>query len=137
MTSPSTTPPSHALQSPTEEPTRLPPASRLRDGSAGPMTPTQSAREKQYLVRLENEAVVVGRAWAASCSERLRREGRRAAGGWPGTLSEARTQLAAHVLAHLGPEVVLSYDDIERLVKAIYSAARGGWLSKASRDPES
>lgn len=101
------------------------------------MTKVEGTVESQRKARLESAAVAVGLAWAASCTEQLRREGRRTTGGWPGTLSEARTRVAAHLHVHLGPGFTLANGEIERLAKAAYNAARGDWLSKASRDPQS
>jgi hypothetical protein len=91
--------------------------------------------DRRCKTELESAAIAAGLAWAASCTEQLRREGRRVAGGWPGTLSEARGRLTAHLVAQLGRGFVLANDEIESLAKATYNAARTDWLSKAGRDP--
>jgi len=101
------------------------------------MTAIESTGDAQRMARLESAAVAVGLAWAASCTEQLRKEGRRTTGGWPGTLSEARTRVTAHLHAHLDRGFILTNGEIEKLAKAAYSAARSDWLSKASRDPQS
>lgn len=70
-----------------------------------------------------------GACWAASCRDDLRREGRAAAGAWPGTLSEARARVS--VLAVPWP---LSYEERERMARLAYAAARRAWMSQ--RDPD-
>lgn len=66
-----------------------------------------------------------GQAWATRVREQLRGEGRRAAGGWPGTLSEARGHAAA-ALRDQG----LPPSDHTKLSLAIYAAAKKSWLER-------
>lgn len=73
--------------------------------------------------RVENS----GRAWAAAVRAELVGEGRRAAGGWPGTLSEARGRLEAVLRGGGTPPA-----ERERLARLLYHTARDTWL--ASRD---
>ncbi len=68
--------------------------------------------------------VEAGRAWAAAVRSSLVQEGRRAAGGWPGTMTEARERLAQVV----GAEPVPSTGEVSRLVRVLYGAARECWL---------
>jgi len=59
--------------------------------------------------------------------ERVHAEGRPAAGGWPGTVTEARARLSAAVPGNLPPEVQRA------LAKLLYSTARDAWLEQ--REP--
>lgn len=71
----------------------------------------------------ESRAEESGRAWADAVREGLEREGRRAAGGWPGTVSEARARVA-----DLGEPAGASAGERDRLARVIYHAARSFWL---------
>jgi hypothetical protein len=79
----------------------------------------------------EARAESAGRDWAASVRLELHSEGRRAAGGWPGTMSEARAQVART----MGPTSSSAPDEVSRLARILYSAARESWL--LHRDPAS
>jgi hypothetical protein len=59
----------------------------------------------------------------------LRAAGRKASGGWPGTISEARHYVSAREL-----ELELSHDESIWMARAVYDAAKREWLS--NRDPE-
>jgi hypothetical protein len=96
------------------------------------MTVIKAMGGERRRARLESAAVAAGVAWAESFAEQLRREGRRMAGGWPGTLSEAR----AHLLACLRPGVVLEGTEMQSLSRATYVAAKNDWLARAGRDPD-
>jgi len=76
---------------------------------------------------LDERASAHGRAWAQSVRADLQNEGRRAAGGWPGTISEARVH-AERALSSRG----VAPQERERLARLIYHTARDAWL--ATRD---
>jgi hypothetical protein len=73
---------------------------------------------------LEAKLETAGREWAASVRLELHRQGRRAAGGWPGTMSEARAQ----IVQSLGAPVAPPPDELGRLARILYGAARTTWL---------
>lgn len=77
--------------------------------------------------RLDAQAEVCGQAWARSVRTGLQRQGRRASGGWPGTLTEARTRVSS-VLGRRAP--VPEANEQERLARIIYHAARTFWLAR-------
>lgn len=85
---------------------------------------------------LELESSSAGARWAACCRDELRKQSRQAAGGWPGTMSEAR----AHVAAYIGTELrrrgmgALTHQESELAARAVYAAARRHWLLR--REPE-
>jgi len=72
-------------------------------------------------VTTEDEAQQQGVAWAVSVRQALEREGRPAAGGWPGTMSQART-LAARAAKRA------TAAERERLARDLYAAAKAHWL---------
>jgi hypothetical protein len=74
---------------------------------------------------------LVGDAWAQRVALDLRREQRTAAGGWPGTMSEAR----AHTTAHFRGRA-LTPVELEDAARAVYQRARGRWLAYARTDGE-
>ena len=77
----------------------------------------------------------VGRQWAQSLRSKLKTEGRRIVGGWPGTLSEARYHVSVHCAAGAEPDAAGASDPDERegLARAVYARARREWLSLAAR----
>lgn len=82
---------------------------------------------------LDARAEECGRKWADSVRGDLVREGRRAAGGWPGTMSEARTRLDVMVQ----PGARTSPTERERLARLLYGAARESWLvNRDARDED-
>jgi hypothetical protein len=76
--------------------------------------------EKRRSVR----AALDGRAWAESVRADLAGDGRPAAGGWPGTLSEARAKVDANVDRNRDA----SPSERERLTRMLYQSARTFWL---------
>jgi hypothetical protein len=105
-----------------------PPASREGD----------RAKERAELRRafLEQTAVTVGRLWADQWRHDLQREGRPAAGGWPGTLREARARVEHHLQEELDPRKIAEVTGAERelLVRRAYASARAEWFLNA--EPE-
>ena len=81
----------------------------------------------------EASAEQAGRAWCVAVRSTLREAGRAAAGGWPGTISEARARL----VGTLGPGAGLSVEDSVWLAHVLYGAARKSWLgSQEPLEPE-
>lgn len=80
---------------------------------------------------LHLSAAESGRAWAKSLVAELHGAGRRAAGGWPGTLTEARFRLESVLAGAAREPRVCSGEDLARV---LYDAARRDWL--AYREPE-
>ncbi len=78
--------------------------------------------------QLEKRAALDGELWATEMRARVADEQRLAAGGWPGTLSEARARAARLVVA--------SKDTAERehAARVLYDSARALWLKH--RQPE-
>ena len=64
----------------------------------------------------------------------LRAEGRALAGGWPGTMSEARGWARAELT---GMGVQPTHEELEWLARATYAQARDAWLARARDDEES
>ena len=79
---------------------------------------------------VESHSQIVGDAWVQHVALDLRREQRTAAGGWPGTMSEARARTSAHFRGKLTRE------ELEDAARAVYQRARGRWLAYARTDAE-
>jgi hypothetical protein len=77
---------------------------------------------------LGEAATVAGSRWAKTQRESLHAEGRRAVGGWPGTMSEARNYARGAAL-----RAGLSHDELAWMARMVYDSARRDWL--ATRDP--
>lgn len=87
---------------------------------------------------LQASSLAVGDAWVARVRRDLRKDNRAAAGGWPGTMREARAVTYAHFTA---ADVIrrygaLSAADLELAARAAYDHARKQWLAYASVDEE-
>lgn len=78
---------------------------------------------------LAHSAAASGRGWASRILSGVATAGRAAAGGWPGTLSEAR--VLAWSIEGAG---ALPPSQVEALARAVYAAARAEWLVHAERE---
>jgi hypothetical protein len=81
------------------------------------------------LTLLRETAVAAGASWAKHRRDALVREGRRAVGGWPGTLSEARGFAASFFSTTLGSAPGLTRDELAWFARATYAHARRDWLA--------
>ncbi len=79
---------------------------------------------------LEPVALAVGQAWATELVHALRSADRDIVGAWPGTLREARMRIRAQVRARI------ELDEIERLARIAYVAARRDWQQVSEPDLE-
>jgi hypothetical protein len=86
---------------------------------------------KARRVVLEELGVSLGKAWAERCREDLRLEGRAVAGGWPGTLPEARARIARQIAQELARRGMPAATETEREIcaRAAYASARADWQS--------
>jgi len=85
--------------------------------------------EHAQLTAHESTVMHDGREWADGLRDSLVREGRPVAGGWPGTVSEARTRVASVIAG-----VALSREQHGHLTRVLYEAAKGKWLSRRVRE---
>jgi hypothetical protein len=81
-------------------------------------------------------AELVGRMWAAELRAAIVSEKRRAAGGWPGTLREARAHVAVSLLPWLrnNGQAPVTSEQCEGAARLVYASARKVWLE--NRDTE-
>ena len=85
---------------------------------------------------LEQTAKDLGQRWAKQKRRELHLEGRPAAGGWPGTLREARTRVEQEIL----PEVLrqrmspVTAAEREAAAHTAYASARSEWMRNAEPD---
>jgi hypothetical protein len=80
---------------------------------------------------LEELAVAEGRAWATRSCLELRQQGRTIAGGWPGTLSQARLRAALCMNRRTSQDRVLTSADMDLLARTVYRTAKAEWLAQA------
>ena len=85
---------------------------------------------------LERAATDAGEQWARARIADLRAERRAAAGGWPGTLSEARAISRSFALrpfakSSLSPPTA---EELELVARKAYACARSAWQARA--EPE-
>jgi hypothetical protein len=101
----------------------------------GAAAPVRSRAELRRLF-LDQSAVTLGQSWADQWRDDLRREGRPAAGGWPGTLREARVRVEHHLLGEVTRRKMSAVTEAEREVAArrAYASARAQWCRQA--EPE-
>jgi len=85
---------------------------------------------------LERRATVEGELWAAETREQMSCERRLAAGGWPGTLREARARVSHLLVPWLTRQgmVLATSAEREEAAKILYSAARTNWLRHREAD---
>jgi hypothetical protein len=102
----------------------------------GEVRPSEPRRQAARRLLLEHGPASAGACWAAGWRDDLIRDGRPAAGGWPGTVREARLR----VTAALAPELsrrnlpALTPEELERAARVAYAAARREWLLHVVRD---
>lgn len=100
-----------------------------------PETESASAPDDAAKGRSRREALLSSAAqdlaqqWLSTWCEDLRSEGRRIAGGWPGTVPEAR----ARVVAYFSPELSrrrlqpLSASEVQLATQLVFDGAKRGW----------
>ncbi|HVH41234.1 MAG TPA: hypothetical protein VM925_02790 [Labilithrix sp.] len=78
---------------------------------------------------LEQTALGTARDWAAAFRLELAREGRAAEGGWPGTLSEARTRAGEQFRKALAVRSMTApaHDELDLVAKLTTEHARRAW----------
>jgi hypothetical protein len=86
-------------------------------------------------VLLEERPVAVGAAWARAVCDSISREGRVIAGGWPGTIVEARARIANHLYTELSERRMKALDpeELEHAANVTYMQAKQQWLEVERR----
>lgn len=74
---------------------------------------------------------MIGEAWVHEYVRELQAQARALAGGWPGTLGEARRRILTHVAT------VLDRDRLNELARVANLAAKRGWREACLADLES
>ncbi|HRI53957.1 MAG TPA: hypothetical protein PLW65_27650 [Pseudomonadota bacterium] len=105
-------------------------------GSETKVSPPRGAPPSVRRAVIDALATAFGQSWARRSREELHREGRAAAGGWPGTVGEATAYVAQALLSdqHRLPSPMLTTAERELLTRAVYASARHEWLRHL--DPE-
>lgn len=76
-----------------------------------------------------------GEAWACDWANTLQAEGRTIAGGWPGTMTEARLRTAACAAKHLGKPVVAPAM-LDGLARRAYACAKRAWMARTGPEED-
>jgi hypothetical protein len=87
------------------------------------------------LKSLEAIADDAGRSWAFNYADALVADGRDIAGGWPGTLGEARARIAGASRNRPFAGFVLTETNLESLARRTYLAAKAAWHSRTVPAP--
>ena len=79
---------------------------------------------------LEKEPITVGTAWARAVCDAITAQGRIIAGGWPGTMVEARARIARHLHDELFKRGMkgLEAEELEHAANSTYARAKQEWL---------
>jgi hypothetical protein len=100
---------------------------------------TKNRRGAARRLLIERAAIAAADDWVKRLSDELSAERRVAAGGWPGTLSEARNCTRAYVIERLrkSESTPPTADELEFAARTSYARARTQWLSSAAavQDP--
>ena len=75
-------------------------------------------------------ATAIGTSWVDEIVRTLRAEDRALIGGWPGTISEAKTRVLSALGERVDPPL------LAELARVASEAARRGWQSVTQPDPE-
>ncbi len=104
----------------------------MRASSIPPAERSPSARR----TFIEESAVLLGRRWALLCRTNLKREGRAAAGAWPGTLNEARSLIGHALRVEMDGRKMPTITEPERelAVRTAYASARAEWRLHAEAE---
>ena len=80
---------------------------------------------------LEKDPITVGTAWARAICGQITAQGRPIVGGWPGTLVEARAQIARHLHDELFKRGMkgLEAEELEQATNMTYARAKQEWLA--------
>lgn len=114
----------------TPEPTAEPESAR--PGEPPPAT-AGSIKRKAFL---EHIAADLGRAWAEQWRRDLQGQGRPAAGGWPGTMREARAciESALPTVLERRKMAAITREERESSARAAYASARLEWRRHADEE---
>jgi hypothetical protein len=92
-------------------------------------------------VWIDENSRSIGATWSGGLRSTLRRDGRAAVGGFPGTMSEARAQVTTRLIpaARVSTSTAsftLSPEERESAARTVYSSARRDWLAHVDRDED-
>ena len=114
---------------------QIPPPNQFADGTQpAPKISAEGTAPEAPAYRVPSDlaakATALGELWSQDYVRELRAQQRAIAGGWPGTLREARRRVLAAMPRNLDPQ------HLEDLAKITNLAARRGWESISEPDLE-
>jgi hypothetical protein len=104
------------------------PPAKLAEGTA------ESAPAYRVPPELAAKATMIGETWSVECVKELRAANRTIAGGWPGTLREARRRVLAAMPRTM--DRTMDPQHLEELAKITNLAARKAWETVSEPDLE-
>jgi hypothetical protein len=90
--------------------------------------------QKNREQKLGAVAIAAGEDWLRWWQRALQQQGRTMCGGWPGTLSEARSRVLAQAVAALGDDAALTLPELNALAHTTFEFARTRWNARAALD---
>lgn len=99
-------------------------------------SPSHPGAAELRRVQLGRVATAEASAWAAWWRGELSRQKRPLAGGWPGTLSEARVRVARRIAADLGAAFLTTREELDETARAAWGAARREWNDSCAPEPD-
>jgi hypothetical protein len=97
--------------------------------------PRPEERPTPQLTALERAALMEANAWVVRVLDALAKQERAVAGGWPGTVSEARVLVLSRIAPNAAPGSAVTAAELEALVRLTYVTAKKAWLAQAVANP--
>jgi hypothetical protein len=106
-----------------------------RHAAAGAMKRVHDRVVVELPPLLAGPALATAQRWADRVLSSIRQESRRVCGGWPGTLTEARTVLAEDLLPGLTDESLAEFERVghDPVARFLYQGAREYWARREDR----
>ncbi|WP_050432245.1 hypothetical protein [Chondromyces crocatus] len=97
----------------------------------------ESPRDAERRKFIEERSQALGQSWAQGFRRELQQQGRAVAGGWPGTLREARTYVERALMTELRSRkmAMISGAERETAAKVAYASARSEWRKHVEPEP--
>ena len=108
------------------------------EGAAGARRsspPPRRGSDEARRAELDAATAAIAEAWALRAQRELRAQGREVAGGWPGTMTEARAVTLAYFSSAAGASLApLTREELEHAARAANARARAVWRAVAVSD---
>jgi hypothetical protein len=97
--------------------------------------PPRRGSEEARRAELDAATAKIAEAWALRAQRDLKAQGREVAGGWPGTMTEARAVTLAYFASAAGASLApLTREELEHAARSANARARAVWRAVAVSD---